>query len=125
MTIKISETFKVADVGYEVVRGAGIAWQYSNISITANNANGYIMDTSSGALTLTLPDIIDTDYKIAFRDYARTFGTNNLTIGRNGQKIEGIDEDLIIDISGVMGELVWIDATQGWLLTNINNGITI
>lgn len=125
MTIRISETFKVRDVGFEVVRGAGIAWQYSNQSISAENANGYMMDTSGGPLTLTLPTVIDTDYKIAFKDYALTFSTNNLIIGRNGQKIEGVDEDLVIDVKGVSGEFVWVDASKGWLLVNIDTGLNI
>lgn len=71
-------------------------------------------NTTSGALTLTLPvnptngDVID------FYDYAETFDTNNLTIARNGSRIEGLEENLICNVKGAYFSLVYSGSTRGW-----------
>jgi hypothetical protein len=55
---------------------------------------------------------------LSFIDYAGTFDTNNLTIGRNGHKIQGVAEDLTVSVERAGLTLVYVDATQGWLLEN-------
>jgi hypothetical protein len=47
--------------------------------------NGYFCNTTGGAFTVTLPTAPTIGDFISFIDYAGTFDTNNLTIGRNGQ----------------------------------------
>ena len=45
-----------------------------------------------------------------------TFGTNNLTIGRNSQKIQGTAADLTVSTSGAGLALVFYDSDNGWRL---------
>jgi hypothetical protein len=52
-------------------------------TFTAANGEGYFVDTSSGALTVTLPAATAGNI-VAVADYTRTFATNNLTIAPNG-----------------------------------------
>ena len=59
-------------------------------SFTATNGDGFFIDTSSGAITMTLPASPSAGDIVSFKDYANTFDTNNLTIGRNGSPIAGI-----------------------------------
>ena len=40
--------------------------------------------------------------------------TNNLTINRNGQRINGLEENLIIDMNYLQLTLVYVDSTTGW-----------
>ena len=44
-------------------------------------------------------------------------GTNNVTIARNSSKIMGADSDFIMDINRSAVGLVYVDATQGWVMT--------
>ena len=53
---------------------------------------------------------------LQFKDYAGNFQTNNLTIGRNGSKIEGASircNNITVEWSIVT--LVFVDATKGWI----------
>lgn len=71
-------------------------------------------NTTAGALTLTLPANPTNGDVIDFYDYAETFDTNNLTIARNGHKIEGLDENLICNVKGAYFSLVYSGTTRGW-----------
>ena len=85
-------------------------------SFTAVSGNGYFVNTTSGAITLTLPASPSAGDIVAFKDYAGTFGTNNLTVGRNGHNIQGAAADLTLTINDQAITLVYVDSTQGWLI---------
>ena len=98
----------------------GASWQ---AVITADPANatageGYFCNTSGGAFTVTLPTSASIGDFVSFVDYAGTFDTNNLTIGRNGHNIQGTAADLVVGTERAGFTLVYVDATQGWLLQN-------
>jgi hypothetical protein len=81
---------------------------------TAVSGVGYFCDTTSSAFTMTLPATPSAGDIVALKDYANTFDTNNLTIGRNGSNINGIAANAIISVQGQALTLIYIDATQGW-----------
>ena len=58
---------------------------------------------------------------LQIKDYAANFGTNNLTIQRNGHNIQGVANDGQISTNRASLTLVYIDATKGWLYTNESN----
>jgi hypothetical protein len=80
--------------------------------------NGYFCNTTSAAFTVTLPTAATIGDFISFIDYAGTFDTNNLTIARNGHNIQGAAADLTVATERAGFTLVYVDATQGWLLQN-------
>jgi hypothetical protein len=86
-------------------------------SFTAVSGNGYFINTTSGTITLTLPASPSAGDIVAFKDYANTFQTNNLTIARNGSPIGGTAADAVISVEGQAVTMVYVDATQGWLST--------
>ena len=88
--------------------------QTGNLSATAGR--GYFMNTTSGALTLTLPASPNAGDIVAVKDYANTFDTNNLTIARNGSNIGGAASDSVLSTEGTSITLVYVDATKGWLV---------
>ena len=88
---------------------------------SASAGEGYFIDTTSAAHTLTLPGSPSAGDTIAIKDYAGTFGTNNLTIARNGNNIQGVANDSLISTNRASVVLVYIDATKGWLYTNESN----
>jgi len=96
---------------------AGTSWQAVKTSgFTAVKSEGYFCNTTSSAFTATLPASAAIGDEISFIDYAGTFDTNNLTIGRNSHKIQGVAEDLTVSTERAGFTLVYVDATQGWLL---------
>ena len=104
-------------------RTGTVDWQTAikTSTITAVNGEGYFVDTSSGALTANLP-AGSVGAIVAFKDYAQTFNTNNLTIAANGsEKIEGLTDDFVLNIDSVAVTLVYGDATKGWQAVNSND----
>jgi len=95
----------------------GTSWQaVDTTGFTAVAGEGYFCNTTSAAFTATLPAGSIGD-ECSFIDYAGTFDTNNLTIGRNGSdKINGVAGDLTVSVERAAFTLVFTDSTQGWLL---------
>ena len=97
----------------------GTSWQsVITTGTTASAGNGYFCNTTGGAFTLTLPSSPTIGDEVSFVDYAGTFDTNNLTIGRNSEKINGATADLTVATERAANTLVYTDGTQGWLLKN-------
>ena len=95
----------------------GTSWQSVKTSNTTMVAGeGYFVDTSSAAITMTLPSSTTQGDEISIIDYAGTFDTNNLTVGRNSHKIQGSAADLTVSTERAGFTLVYVDSTQGWLL---------
>jgi len=85
-------------------------------NFTASAGNQYFIDTSGGAFTLTLPSTANTGDEIRVVDGVGSFDTNNLTIARNGHKIQRDASDLTITTEGAAFALVYFNSTNGWLL---------
>ena len=97
----------------------GAAWQAvksGDFNVTAKE--GYFVNTTSAAITATLPASPTIGDFVSFIDYAGTFDTNNLIIARNGKNIQGLGEDLVVNQERAGLTLVFTDNTQGWLLQN-------
>jgi hypothetical protein len=90
------------------------AWNIASSNITMSANNGYFVDTSSAAKTMTLPSSPNLGDTIRINDLAGTFYTNNLTIARNGQKIQGSANDLLVDVDQTSFGLVYSNSTYGW-----------
>ena len=93
-----------------------IDWESKSASFTAAAGKAYFCDTSSGAISVTLPSPTQKD-TIRFLDVAGTFDTNNLTVLYGSSKIQGASSNLVVSTERAGFALVYYDATQGWLLT--------
>jgi hypothetical protein len=85
---------------------------------TAVSGVGYFCDTSSAAFTVTLPANPSIGDIVAIKDWSSTAATNNITIGRNGQEIEGNTSDGTINVHGDAQTLVFSGASRGWMVVN-------
>ena len=85
---------------------------------TAVAGTGYFVNTTSGAINVTLP-AGTAGAVVAIKDYAGTFDTNAVTLIRNGSdKIGGLATNGTLSTEGIAVTLVFIDSTQGWLVTD-------
>ena len=88
---------------------------------TAVSGQGYFIDTTSAVHTINLPAAASRGDFIAIKDYAGTFNTNNLTIGRNGHNIQGVANNSLISTNRASLVLVYVDTTKGWLYWEEHN----
>jgi len=93
--------------------------QEINLAISANTTlvagRRYFVDTTA-ARTLTLPASPTLGQEIVIFDATGTAGTNNITLSRNGNKINGLAEDAIIDVDKSAAVLIYTGSTIGWRL---------
>jgi hypothetical protein len=98
---------------------ASIAWQstiVTGITLSAVAGNGYWIDTTSNACTVTLPASANVGDQIIFVDYARTWNTNNVTIDQNSLNFQGYSTpNPVYDTNGQTVNIVYSGATQGWI----------
>jgi hypothetical protein len=52
--------------------------------------HGYFVNTTCGAVTVTLPATPTAGDVISLKDYGSTWQTNNVTLCKNGNKINGV-----------------------------------
>jgi hypothetical protein len=116
---QVIQTDGSGNLSFATVSG-GAAWQAiktANFNVTVKE--GYFVDTTSTTITATLPASPTIGDFVTFIDYAGTFDTNNFTVGRNGNKIQGDASDLTVSVERAGLTLIYSGSSvQGWLLEN-------
>ena len=102
--------------------GGGISWDTTvkTAAFTATAGEGYFVDTTSAAITVTLPSSPSAGDEVSIVDYAGTADTNNITI-TSSDNINGSSVDVKIDYERGGVSMVYVDATQGWIAYNAVN----
>jgi len=119
-------TTKVTDKNISTIANKFVQWQSvitadGSTATSAVAGQGYLIDTTSATHTINLPSSASNGDSIVIKDYAGTFNTNNLTIGRNGHNIQGAANDSRISSNRANVTLVYIDSTKGWVYTKESN----
>ncbi len=90
----------------------------SDSGFTATAGEGYFLNTTAGTISVNLP-AGSAGAVVAFKDYAKTWDTNAVTLVQNGSdKIGGSTVNATLNTEGSAVTLVFIDSTQGWLVTD-------
>jgi hypothetical protein len=114
---QVIKTDGSGNLSFATISG-GAAWQAiktSDFNVTAKE--GYFVDTTSTTITATLPASPAIGDFVQFIDYAGTFDTNNFTVARNGNKIQGDATDLTVSVERAGLTLIYTGSSvQGWLL---------
>jgi len=120
-TITIPSGATLANNGTATGFFEGIAWQSSIVTastLTAVAGNGYWINTTSNACTITLPASASVGDQIIFTDYLRTWGTNAVTINQNSLNFQGYTSpNPIYNTDGQSVNIIYSGATQGWIPT--------
>tara|TARA_R100001509_G_C4883163_1_gene220914 strand:- start:2853 stop:4340 length:1488 start_codon:yes stop_codon:yes gene_type:complete len=97
-----------------------VEWQaVKTTAFTAVAGEGYFVNTTSGAITVTFPATASTGDTIILVDYARKFGTNALTINQNSLNFQGNSSpNPVYNTDGQSITCVYADATKGWIPTS-------
>ena len=128
-------TVTLGDSGDTIAIGAGVTtsgmgrtgtvdWQTTPKTgdFTAANGEGYFVNTTSGAVTMTMPSG-SAGAIVSIQDYNKTFDTNNFTITpASGEKINGgvASASLTITTEGQGLTFVYVDSTVGWKTVHEN-----
>jgi len=113
---KSGDTVQVAS-GATLI-GGGTQWQSSikTGNFTAVAGEGYWVNTTSGAITVTLPSSASVGDQIIFTDYSRTWNTNAMTLNQNGLNFQGYTSpNPKYDVAGQSVDIVYSGTTQGWI----------
>ena len=78
---------------------------------TAEAGKGYFIDTTSATHTITLPSSPSLGDTIVVVDYASKFGTNNVTLDPNGNKIEASTSNGSLSTTDQTHTIVYTDST--------------
>jgi len=107
--------FTIANTGF-------ISWQTTpkTANFTAVASEGYFVNTTSAAVTVTLPSSPSAGDEVSIVDYAGTADTNNITI-TSSDNINGSSNDVVINYERGGVSIVYVDATQGWIAYNAAN----
>lgn len=108
-----------------VTSGGLVLQAVQTASFTAVAGNSYPVNTTSAAITVTLPASPTAGQQVNVFDYAGTAGTNYITINPNGGKINGVSTNAVISTVRASVTLVYVDATQGWVDVAVGNAAYI
>ena len=129
-TVTIPSGATINNQGTATNFGATGSASWSTTVITADPGPGvagvgYFTDTSGSAFNVTLPASPSAGAVIAVADYANNWGTNAVTLLRNGSNIEGNASDFICNTKGAAVTFVYVDATKGWVVTDTGNSTDV
>ena len=103
-----------------VAPDGGFTWNSTDITgnTTLIKGTGYFVNTSGGAVTLTLPASPNRGDTVKIIDLGSA-ATNNITVARNSEKIQGLSEDMTVSTDEAAFGLVYSGSTNGWRLTEV------
>jgi hypothetical protein len=110
----------VRESGIVAAAAVGLKWNADIVTastVTVEGNNGYWINTTSNAITITLPSAAEKGDQIVLIDYARTWGTNKIIIDSNGLNYQGEADTFTVEYttSGQSLNIVYSDATKGWI----------
>jgi len=100
--------------------GGGVTWTptVQNTSFIAVKNNGYLVNTATGNVTVTLPASPTVGDNITFVDYGGNFSANALIFYPNGSKINANTINVALTTSTASIGLVYTDNNKGWIAYN-------
>ena len=96
---------------------------YTYVDVTANTSatanTKYIVNTDTSNITITLPSSPSLGTEVGIIDGTGNASVHAITVGRNGGNIQGTASDMTVTTNRSAFTLVYYNAAQGWILTNV------
>jgi len=92
----------------------GLSWQVKTANYTLASGDNIFADSTAGSFTLTLPSSPATNARVRIHDVAGKWNTFPVVIARNGQVIQGVAENLNLNVQYATVELFYAGASYGW-----------
>ena len=103
--------------------GGGGSGGYTYVDVTANTSatanTKYIVNTDTSNITITLPSSPSLGTEVGIIDGTGNASVHAITVGRNGGNIQGTASDMTVTTNRSAFTLVYYNAAQGWILTNV------
>ena len=103
--------------------GGGGSGGYTYVDVTANTSatanTKYIVNTDTSNITITLPSSPSLGTEVGIIDGTGNASVHAITVGRNGGNIQGTSSDMTVTTNRSAFTLVYYNAAQGWILTNV------
>ena len=107
--------------GWGEIGGGGLsAFKLIAGSYSANSGDRLAVSTTASARTITLPGSPSAGDIVEFMDKDASFGTNNMTISRNGSTIEGSSANLTADMTSTNFYMQYSGST--WEVFGLSGG---
>ena len=114
-SLRFKDTFVDTITTTEAINGALKRWTVKTSAYTAVAGDRLLADTATtAAFTITLPSSPAVGDEIHILDSAANFDSANLTVDRNGKKIQGLSADLTLTTENTGIGLVFMSDTYGW-----------
>jgi hypothetical protein len=98
---------------------SGATYESASANVTAVANTKYILDTSTTAITITLPTSPTLGQEIGILDGTGNAATNTITVFGNGANIQGAAGNMTVSTARAAFTLVYYNSAQGWILTNV------
>ena len=105
---------------------AGTDWQAVTVAdgstqLTAVAGKGYILDTNTGVIEVSLPTSPSRGDTIVLADYGGNFSTNNVIVDAGSNLIDSVEtagfgQGYVLSTNNLIVELVYVDSSKGWLV---------
>jgi hypothetical protein len=102
---------RIGSSGFPEFANVTNQWITRNQNASIVSGQQIMADTTAGQFTLILPATPAINSFTIIADATGFWQTNNLTVNRNGQTIEGLAEDLICNVSGKLFTLIFNGTT--------------
>ena len=116
VTLPVGSTSVLYSDGTNIVKAlVEKGYKTTTTAYTAVNGDQIFVDTSSTAVTITLPASPAVGNEVHFIDSKLSFNSNNLIINRNSEPINGAASNLTVSENGESFTLVYANSTKGWI----------
>jgi|694.fasta_scaffold75370_2 hypothetical protein len=99
--------------------GGGSVYASASANLNASANTKYVLNTNSANIVVTLPGGPSFGMEVGVIDGTGNANTNAITVYGNGANIQGSNSNMTVNTSRAAFTLVYYDATNGWLLTNV------
>ena len=107
-------TKRYADQRPEIITSSTTLIQRGAVRTNGVSSTGNYFVVPASGMVLTLPGSPSLGDEVKITDIAGTSFTTPFTVARNGQRIQGLQEDLIFNINSHSVTLVYSNSTYGW-----------